>query len=1077
MTQFTEEQRSAIEYRALDACVVAGPGSGKTTVLVERYRELVERHSFSPDQILAITFTEKAAANMKARLAREFRGNESRLRELDHAWVSTIHGFCARVLRENAIAAGVDPRFVVLDATDAASLQYECLNAALDEFTEARREEMLAFIEAAQKPNLASDLLSVWDAIRSSGKSIAEVRAMPAPAPPRTAAEHARELRGILAQWNASTPAQRTHKPIVEEFAGELDRADAMSLAGWLGMKCPINLRSTGPATEALRAFREQLISITDAKVAPFRNLLFDVLDRFESIYSTAKAERSALDFDDLEKRTVAMLESNSALRDRLRRKFRQVMLDEFQDVNDQQSKLINLIRAYDVFFGVGDINQSIYGFRHARPEIFRAYHGEIKSANKHSAHLLKNFRSHDGVLRCVETLLHQADGIEPRELIAKQPPADDSPAIEILRVIDGDEDESGPKEAGWIAWRILRLCEDRRHEFRDFAVLCRSRESMKPILRAFDEASIPYVCGGRDSVLESREGRDIKALLFTISNPRDTYALTTVLRSPLVGVSDEGLLRLRLLASSLASGLNAIAHDAAKLEGFAAGDAERLLAFPARLKRWRANAAVTPIDRLIVQALSDCGISWRPGTVAGNNIEAFLRIARTRGANRPLLEFLHGLASLEDAVDAESELSDDDAGNRVQVMTAHAAKGLEFRVTIIAGMHRGVQRDNASISFTPEHGLGMRWRKPGEKQGAKDSWQSANGERLKLRDREEGNRLLYVAMTRAEDRLILSWTTDGRSADNWARIAEEKFSLKGAPPDAEPRIVTTTAPNGSQWTASIFSTDTQPEKLTARETAAPPQIQFVSAPPAADRSESGIAVTSLALYNDCPRKYYLARLAGWVPRSRRKLDFARPDEDDPESAPGPDELTATELGTEVHDVLARKPGAYSDAAMQLARVFEQSPLARRSEAAARVEREWEFIADIEGMFVRGSIDLWFEEHDGSIAIVDYKTDDIPAAETTARACIYQTQLAFYALALEAALGERPIRAFLHFLRPDHVVEVIVRGPEIAAARQLVRAVRASQNELRFDLNPGDHCMSCAYYRELCPATLAAGAA
>src|SRR3954468_2546638 len=115
---FTPHQLDAIAWKNLDACVVAGPGSGKTTVLVERYRALVEQHHIDPRNILAITFTEKAAANMKAKLAELFEHDPLRLRELESAYVSTIHGFCARLLRENAIAAGIDPRFDVLDARE-----------------------------------------------------------------------------------------------------------------------------------------------------------------------------------------------------------------------------------------------------------------------------------------------------------------------------------------------------------------------------------------------------------------------------------------------------------------------------------------------------------------------------------------------------------------------------------------------------------------------------------------------------------------------------------------------------------------------------------------------------------------------------------------------------------------------------------------------------------------------------------------------------------------------------------------------------------------------------------------------
>src|SRR5262249_18777203 len=174
----------AIEYRRLDACVVAGPGSGKTTVLVERYRELIETHRFHPRDILAITFTEKAAANLKAKLAALFRHDGDKLRDLESAWVSTIHGFCARLLRENAIAAGLDPAFRVLDAREAEDLQAECLGGALDELVAARREDALALIPMLQSPWQTNDLTGVYDAIRAAGQTVANVRAMPNPASP-----------------------------------------------------------------------------------------------------------------------------------------------------------------------------------------------------------------------------------------------------------------------------------------------------------------------------------------------------------------------------------------------------------------------------------------------------------------------------------------------------------------------------------------------------------------------------------------------------------------------------------------------------------------------------------------------------------------------------------------------------------------------------------------------------------------------------------------------------------------------------------------------------------------------------
>ena len=290
--------------------------------------------------------------------------------------------------------------------------------------------------------------------------------------------------------------------------------------------------------------------------------------------------------------------------------------------------------------------------------------------------------------------------------------------SIEVLCAQDPDKDEAAVREAKWIAHRILLLRgEPGMERFGDFAVLCRNGESMTPILEEFDRVRIPYVCGRRQSFLLSREGRDIAALLHTIANPRDSVALGTVLRSSLVGLSDEALLRLRLAASSLTSGLKM------PVPGLAPDDANRIERFNRNLRLWRASRQTVPLDVLIVRALSDCGLHWPPGSPDGANIEAFLHLARSKGSQRPLLDFLRELESVEGAINTESDLSDADQGDCVQVMTAHAAKGLEFPVTIIAAMNKETQRSSASVAFTAEHGLGIKWKDPLGKDGLKDSW------------------------------------------------------------------------------------------------------------------------------------------------------------------------------------------------------------------------------------------------------------------------------------------------------------------------------------------------------------------
>jgi ATP-dependent helicase/nuclease subunit A len=1059
--EFTSSQLEAIDYRRQDACVVAGPGSGKTTVLVERYRALIEVHRFEPRHILAITFTEKAAANMKAKLAQLFAHDPLRLRELESAYVSTIHGFCARVLRENAIAAGIDPRFSVLDARESEELQYSCLNDALDELVDQRRAEALELIEAVQTPYLVGDLRNAWDAIRSAGKTIAEVRAMPSPTPPVSQRDMSRVLRGLLANWTGKiTPLQQSHRSENLEFAEQLESSsDLFTLvSAWT-----LNLqRVPADRKPPLKEFRETLKGwVVDCHTARFRAIIFDVLTRFDELYSERKLIAGVLDFNDLERLAVGLLSGNGEVRERVQTQFRQVMLDEFQDINEQQAELIRLVRAEDVFFAVGDVNQSIYGFRHARPEIFNVYRSQIETSGKHFTTLLSNFRSRNEILRCVETLLNAAEGIDPRELVAGSAfPGKAQPSIEVLKVHDSETDEPAGKEARWIAHRILSLRgmlklgsngDPRQADFRDFAILCRNSESMKPILEAFNQTNIPYVCGRRQSFLLSREGLDITALLHTIANPRDGIALATVLRSGLVGLSDEALLRIRLLAGSLPSGLNMVAYDESRLAGFSPEDARKLLRFIQNLKRWRAGQPVLPLEVLIVRALSDCGFQWMPGTTVAGNVESFLHLARTRGEERGLAGLLQEIESLQKAVSLESDLSDEDQGNCVQVMTAHSAKGLEFPITIIAAMDKGTQRNSAPVTFTPAFGLGLKWNP-----GLGDSWQLRNEKCLEAREKEEAHRLLYVAMTRAQEHLILSYSRGTNRRSNWVKLVDGLFDLDAREPSDVPWNDTIAASNSDTFEVAIRVVENEPPPLRASATDLVDSegVLTVPRPIVIDQHDSTVNVTSLTVFADCPRKYYLQRYIGW--NGRRFANF------DAEELPS-EELSAADLGSAVHEILAGKSGPHAEEAQRLADVFLESDLGKRASIAARSAREWDFIVDIHGTLVRGTVDLWFEEN-AEITVVDYKTDTHPRPET------YAPQLALYGLAIERALGKRPAHGWLHFLRSDTRVEIALDDPAIHRVEGLLAELAEAQDKLRFSLREGEHCRTCEFYRGLCPA-------
>jgi CRISPR/Cas system-associated exonuclease Cas4 (RecB family) len=235
------------------------------------------------------------------------------------------------------------------------------------------------------------------------------------------------------------------------------------------------------------------------------------------------------------------------------------------------------------------------------------------------------------------------------------------------------------------------------------------------------------------------------------------------------------------------------------------------------------------------------------------------------------------------------------------------------------------------------------------------------------------------------------------------------------------------------------------------------PEEQLLDPPAVTDLQDTNATVTALAKFAICPREYFLRQYVGFEGRPRKLLD---PDAD----------LPANELGTQVHALLAGTPLADPDSeAVRLAGIFNQSPLARRIAKASRVEREFDFLMSVEDLVIRGQVDLWFQEG-GELVIVDYKTDDVTAAQAPQRAQDYAPQLRLYAVAVERVAGRPVDRAWLHFLRPNVSVEVNLAPSLLDSPEQLVRDFQEAQSKGEFPLNEGERCRRCAFYKDLCPA-------
>ncbi|HUQ91748.1 MAG TPA: UvrD-helicase domain-containing protein [Bryobacteraceae bacterium] len=1044
-------QRAAVERWGQDVCVVAGPGSGKTRVLIERFRWLVEQRNISPRRILAVTFTEKAATEIRKRLIESFSSSEELREEIERAWVSTIHGFCTRLLKENAIAAGIDPDFTLLDEAQSRILQRQSAQRVLDSLLTIRPEPMRVLLRElnAGADSLADALLDLYEETRTAGIPVTELVIPPLPSDNGWSAV-AGSAKAALSDPPNGTYNQRQHHQRFHQWANAVlaIRNDSpwRELVTLLDqMPSAKSLKSGSRARAIALELEETLVPRTKAVVIlkarhDLYPLVLDALAKIHADYAEAKRAEGLLDFEDLHEFAIRLLQSNHPLRDRVRNSFDQILMDELQDTNRLQWRLIGLVRRADTLFAVGDINQSIYYFRHADPEVFRQFRDSLADRGLPVDELRQNYRSRPEIIQAVNRVVaFLPGGVEPHRLEARR---EASPAsgslVEYLHTFNATPDDDAVRtEARWIANRIRQLGDE--IPYSGMAVLARTIGALAPVQEALDGAGIPSVVSGGRSFYEAREIRDLSAWLAVLANPRDEIALATVLRSPLVGANDELLLRLALQNSEDLFAAVQASADA------------RLQWFHQLIGKQRLASGTTPPDALLAQAMDESNYQDGLPSRARANISKFLAALRARFLLAPSTpgELVDQLALWRETA-SEPEASTGELTNCVRLMSVHAAKGLEFPVVFLAAMRAGAQNREPVFCFDAGRTLGATWRHPDLREGISDPVHLAMSFAKKRQEAGEEDRLLYVAMTRAEERLIFSASPNGRA--DWARKVAEGLLLPTAVPKQEHEESIYTAirvapgPAGSRGSTP----EHDPEVLTLDPPETPDQYDFV------------VPVTSVAQHAFCPRQYYLGRYVGLIPPA------PAPDGDPGEGDTG--EWTASEFGVAVHELLAGKsPAEIPAQAQQLAQGFFESPLGQRAARATKAGREYDFLVEVEEMILRGQIDLWFEEAN-ELVLIDYKSDQVNAGEEKRHTFRYGPQIRLYALALEKLTGRLPDKAIVWYLRTRTAVEVSLHPKALEEARVQVVNLRNAQSTVTFPLREGPHCLRCPHYHNACPS-------
>ena len=1007
----TLSQKRAIEASTRgDVCVVAGPGSGKTTVLVERFRWLVSEKGIPPNEIAAITFTEKAAASMLERLVERSEPENRRAYQL--AQVSTIHAFCARLLRENALEAELDPAFEVIDAWEAEIQLRRSIVAVLDRSYVADRDRVLAFLKNFYGSGAYADGMDLSSVHKEIGG-----------------------LYNAMREWGGRPEG----KGGIEEFA---------------------------PRHRDGRAW------------------LVETLNEVDQDYRESKRRYGWLDFSDLQQETIHLIESSP----KISFPFQAILVDEYQDTNHLQKRLIELIqeRAGEGkcrVFAVGDINQAIYGFRHADPSIFREMRSKIEESNGIVAELKDNFRSRPEILRAVELISNRSgSGVERRELsTARELPAKGTPCIDILVARSTEKEKVRELEALLIADRILELRrtlsvgkEERRPRWKDFAILARSRGVIADMLPALRRAGIPYQLAAGSGFFDAPEVRDLLNFLRSANNPRNEIALAAYLCSPLGGISADALFELKRR-----NGFRNLAAGLFNVDATGLPDSAKVARARERLRAFREQRDNVSAHVLISRFISETGFEAYLAESDGGdlkvaNIRKLLSVILRLSEHRRL-DFDELVARLDElqqsALDEpEADLAQEDL-DAVKVMTMHAAKGLEFPVVILPSLHRAGPRHRKNTLYHPEHGVGARWVSADSDDSEEDPAYSAIKEKYDQREKDETDRLLYVAMTRAEEHLVMTAAFAGNvRATGWSKHLRDQLGVNFKETTNSPRVHQSKGLPILSLVADEFPSFGGPVAVD-EQPAGPSQVLSIEPAMPADQADSAVAATSIALFAECPRRYYLSRYLS-LPSD---LSATGPLAVEDEGFEAATELAATDLGQRVHEILGGKPAKDNETqeVLDLVQRFQQSDLGHRAGKAENVIREESLLFAVDERLIRGQIDLWFDDGDGQI-LVDYKTDRLEKDQIEQAARTYAIQLQLYARGIEKWRGRKPDRAVLHFLRPDVTVDVDLSDAGLTRAGELMHEFFGAQSTVTFPLKVDTHCYRCPYFRGACPADVTA---
>lgn len=1147
----TAQQQRAISARG-NVLVVAGAGAGKTQTVVDRCLAwlLDENNAASIDEVLMVTFTQAAATELRQRLRQNLekaqgRSHSIRLSEqlalLDTAHICTLHSFCFHLVSRHFYELGLDPKARILADERVRLLERQSLDDILEKVYASETPAALAIQRLIQTQG------GDWDApvreliirlhhysqtLRNPAAWFEEQKSRFEQASPELWLQW---LMNELSAWRkawlltlqAQPPGNKNAAQCCQalvKLSGKPERADyAMALAAILGAD-EVWPKPKGPWRDPIKNIFDEaefLLSLcavgeTDPLAEDWawaRHQMLALLDlagQFARVFQDAKRQEGGIDYHDLEQFTLRLLWKDgcaSAIAEQWREKLRLIFVDEYQDINEAQESIIQALGREGGGanrFLVGDVKQSIYGFRLADPRIFSKYHETWQDEpNAQVIPLTENFRSHEAILHFVNAffdgLMRKETGGVDYDLHARllfgdaarrahlSSGAAASPPVELhLRCLgrEGENAETpeaasdAEKEARLVGRRLLELKNQRAFIFdragqqkeiawSDMVVLLRSpRNKVETYVKEFGQLGIP-LAATRGGFYESLEVRDLLSLLQVLDNPLQDLPLLGVLRSPLVGLTADELAAMRI-ACPHGRFWNTLEHwqKTAKTRDrhFAKID-EFLRRFVDWRKLSRQSAVSHCLEGIIEQTQYAERIQTEDrGAQKRANVERFLQLTRQFDAydGESLYRFLKFVEAQR-----ESELAVEPAAapaaDAVRLMSVHQSKGLEFPVVVVADLAKrfNLSDIHSRIILDEEYGLCPQIQPPETPQfyPSLPHWLAQRRQKRKMLGEEM--RLLYVAMTRAGQRLILAGTVSQNAVEN-------KWPLQAGRPQSATEILA--ARSYVDWlgpwllragNADALLTTTFYDENDGR--LAKPEPAAAATKPNAGQIDEALRERVAWRYPFQPETQLPAKTT--VTTIRRQITDADGAESFPifavrAQARKPGRLSASEIGLAHHtflqwaalDNLRTVPGLKAEASRlgrenlltreQIANLdlealasFWQSEVGSQLlDQSKHLQREVPFTARFsaveleklgsqeftgtqpgEFVVVQGVMDL-VAMLPCEIWLLDFKTDHFPVSALGEKVAAYRPQLSLYAQALER-IHRRPVtKRWLHFL-------------------------------------------------------------